>query len=161
MSGNYSDIIGRERPVHCSGDDFDIKHPKMRRLLRAKQFAPFDALAGFTETVEERQTVTARPRELSEEEREIVNESLAQIQEGFLAWKRGRKGLGREVPPVRVSVTFFRRNARQEEIHGDGMRGGAETLEGEVTGIDSVSQTLQIAGVSIPFSAIYALDASV
>ena len=33
MKPNYSDILGRERPVH-KNDDFDIRHPKMRRQLR-------------------------------------------------------------------------------------------------------------------------------
>ena len=57
MKPNYSDILGRERPVH-KNDDFDIRHPKMRRQLRAKQFAPFDALAGFQENAPVRVSVT-------------------------------------------------------------------------------------------------------
>lgn len=159
MNGNYNDIIDRERPVH-RGDAFEVRHPKMHRQLRAKQFAPFDALAGFTETVEEHQAVTVRPKELSQEERETINDRLLQIQEDFLAWKRGRKGIGQELLPVRASVTFFLRNARQEEIHRDGVRGDAETVEGNVTAFDAVSQTLRVNGVSIPFSAIYSLKVS-
>jgi len=80
----------------------------MRRQLRAKQFAPFDALAGFQENA-----------------------------------------------PVRVSVTFFRRDSRQEAIHADGIRGNTVRLEGNVTAFDAVSQVLRVSGVLVPFSDIY------
>ena len=154
MNPNYSDIIGRERPVH-KNDGFDIRHPKMRRQLRAKQFAPFDALAGFQETVEEHQAVTVRPKMLSEGEREGINETLLQIQERFLAWKRGRKRGMPEHAPVRVSVTFFKRDKRQETIHADGICGDIVRLDGDVTTFDAVSQALRVSGVLVPFSDIY------
>ena len=154
MKPNYSDIIGRERPTH-KNDDFDIRHPKMRRQLRAKQFAPFDALAGFQETVEEHQAVTVRPKLLSEGEREGINETLLQIQERFLAWKRDRKRGVQENTPVRVSVTFFRRDRRQESIHTDGIRGDTVRLVGNVTAFGAVSQVLRVSDVSISFSDIY------
>ena len=154
MKPNYSDIIGRERPVH-KNDGFDIRHPKMRRQLRAKQFAPFDALAGFQETVEEHQTVTVRPILLSKGEREGINETLLQIQERFLAWKRDRKRGVPENTPVRVSVTFFKRDRRQESIHADGIRGDTVRLVGNVTAFDAVSQVLRVSNVLVPFSDIY------
>jgi hypothetical protein len=43
----YGDIIMLGRPVH-NGDLFSRRHPKMARLNRAKLFAPFDALDGFS-----------------------------------------------------------------------------------------------------------------
>lgn len=153
---DYSDIIHRERPVH-KDDAFSIQHPKMRRELRAKQFAPFDALTGFGETVEEYRAVTERPRELSDGENSVINEKLLQVQDAFLTWKKGRKGIGPEVPPPKVWVSFFDRDLRQEELHGDGARGNTATLTGEVTGIDAVGQVLQVAGKQIPFPEIYAL----
>lgn len=48
----YSDIIDKERPVH-NGDDFEAKHPRMPREARAKIFAPFAALKGHNEALEE------------------------------------------------------------------------------------------------------------
>ena len=48
----YMDIIDKERPQH-NGDEFDIKHPKMSREQRAKIFAPFAALKGYEETIDE------------------------------------------------------------------------------------------------------------
>ena len=42
----YGDIINREHPV-------SIKHPQMSRESRAAQFAPFAALVGYEDKVEE------------------------------------------------------------------------------------------------------------
>ena len=52
MSDSYEDIIDKKRPVH-DNDDFSIRHPKMSREDRAKIFAPFAALKGSEEALEE------------------------------------------------------------------------------------------------------------
>lgn len=43
---NYNDIINFSHPV-------SKKHPQMRLEIRAAQFAPFSALAGYEEQVRE------------------------------------------------------------------------------------------------------------
>ena len=43
---DYSDIIGLEHPT-------SRKHPRMAAEMRAAQFAPFAALAGYDEAIEE------------------------------------------------------------------------------------------------------------
>lgn len=45
-SADYSDII--DLPHHTSS-----KHPRMAAEMRAAQFAPFAALTGYEETIEE------------------------------------------------------------------------------------------------------------
>ncbi len=52
MSDTYEDIINKKRPVH-ENDDFSVRHPKMSREDRAKIFAPFAALKGYEEALEE------------------------------------------------------------------------------------------------------------
>ncbi|MBO4863900.1 MAG: hypothetical protein J5517_06020 [Eubacterium sp.] len=47
----YKDIIDKERPRH-DGDAFEARHPKMSREARAKIFAPFAALKGHEEAIE-------------------------------------------------------------------------------------------------------------
>ena len=96
-----------------------------------------------------------RPKLFSEGERDGINETLLQIQERFLAWKRDRKRGVPETVPVRVSVTFFRRDRQQEAIHADGIRGDTVRLDGDVTAFDAVSQALRVSGVLVPFSDIY------
>ena len=49
----YIRVLVRGCPVHA-GDDFSLRHPRMERGLRAKIFAPFDALEGFTERIRTR-----------------------------------------------------------------------------------------------------------
>ena len=48
----YKDILDKERPKH-ENDAFSLRHPKMERLERAKLFAPFAALKGFEESIDE------------------------------------------------------------------------------------------------------------
>ena len=48
----YKDIIDKERPVH-NGDEFEARHPKMSRENRAKIFAPFAALKGYEEAIDD------------------------------------------------------------------------------------------------------------
>ena len=46
MNTPYDDIIGLEHPT-------SKKHPRMARLDRAAQFAPFAALKGYEEVIDE------------------------------------------------------------------------------------------------------------
>ncbi len=48
MNRDYSDIINL--PVH---EPDPIKHPRMSREARAAQFAPFAALTGFEQVVDD------------------------------------------------------------------------------------------------------------
>ena len=51
-SESYKDIIDKQRPVH-DGDEFEAHHPKMSIENRAKIFAPFAALKGYEEAIDE------------------------------------------------------------------------------------------------------------
>ena len=51
----YVRVLVRGCPVH-SGDDFTFRHPRMEGGLRAKIFAPFDALEGFSDRIRTRDT---------------------------------------------------------------------------------------------------------
>ena len=51
-SEEYKDIINMERPVH-KGDEFEARHPHMSQENRAKIFAPFAALKGYEEAIDD------------------------------------------------------------------------------------------------------------
>ena len=55
VSDPYMRVLLRGRPVHAD-DDFALRHPRMERSLRAKIFAPFDALEGFSDRIRTRDT---------------------------------------------------------------------------------------------------------
>lgn len=72
-SHNY-DILYRNHPT-------SKKHPRMSNMNRAAQFAPFAALTGYEESIEETARLTDSRIELSEDEIEELNAKLNFIQE--------------------------------------------------------------------------------
>ena len=85
----YADIIDhphRESPTH----------PPMSLYDRAAQFAPFAALSGYDDMIDEEARITDRRIELSEEEPEELNRKLGEISESI---SRGNRPL--------VTVTYF------------------------------------------------------
>lgn len=49
----YKQVLQKGRPRHDGADPFRIRHPKMETGRRAKIFAPFDALRGFSDAIRE------------------------------------------------------------------------------------------------------------
>lgn len=47
----YRDVFFKGRPRHQKTDPFGIRHPAMDLGKRAKIFAPFDALRGFSAAI--------------------------------------------------------------------------------------------------------------
>lgn len=68
----YDDIINL--PHHTS-----VKHPRMSRSARAAQFAPFAAITGLDDELEETARLTDAKRELEDEEKEKINNTLVRI----------------------------------------------------------------------------------
>ena len=66
---NYDDIINM--PRHISS-----KHPQMKIIDRAAQFAPFAALTGHKESINEASRITDSKKELDENQKEILNNKL-------------------------------------------------------------------------------------
>ena len=112
---SYDDII--HLPHHVS-----TLHPQMSLYDRAAQFAPFKALTGYEDDVEETARLTDDRIELDEERIEQLDARL-QLLEEHLA----------ETPTV--SITFFRPDA-----HKDG--GSYETATGVVKKVDTVRRVI-------------------
>ena len=112
---DYFEILSREHPT-------SKKHPRMSRMNRAAQFAPFAALTGYEESIEETARLTDRKIELSEYEIEELNAKLNFIQERI-----------KERPEV--TITYFQPDERKE--------GGAYiTVTGKVRRIDEVNRVV-------------------
>ena len=111
----YEDVINRQHPT-------SKKHPRMSRVNRAAQFAPFAALTGYEESIEETARLTDCRTELSEEDIEDINAKLNFIKEHI-----------KERP--KVTVTYFQPDAKKE---------GGEylTATGRVRWIDEVNGAL-------------------
>ena len=111
----YDDVINRQHPT-------SKKHPRMSNMNRAAQFAPFAALTGYEESIEETARLTDRRIELSEYEIEELNAKLNFIQEHI-----------KERPEV--TITYFQPDERKD---------GGEyiTVTGKVRRIDEVNGIL-------------------
>lgn len=64
------------RPQHHRFDDFSRKHPKMDRRRRAKIFATFDALNGYSDSIDSKNVEYVERIELEEADRIELNRRL-------------------------------------------------------------------------------------
>lgn len=73
----YYKTLMAGRPKHTPYDAFRLKHPEMETGHRAKIFAPFDALKGFKEAVAAKRVLYEPRREISEEERSLLDRKFS------------------------------------------------------------------------------------
>lgn len=134
MKTPYDDII--DLPHHVSR-----RHPQMSLYNRAAQFAPFAALSGHDDAIEETARLTEARRELTQNERDILNRKLNWL-------------LQRDDNPI-VEITYFQPDKRKS--------GGRYcTVTGTVKKIDDIEGKLLLRdGTSISFSDISDMDGEV
>ena len=65
---NYDDIINLERP--------ESKFPKMDIIDRAAQFAPFQALNGFSDDIKEASRIVDKKLILDDDQKELLDKKL-------------------------------------------------------------------------------------
>ena len=94
MEDNYDDII--QLPHHVSS-----VHPHMSIHDRAAQFAPFAALVGLDDEMEETARLTDTKPELEEAEKEKINRILLEIRDN-------------PQKETAVELTFFRPDGRKD-----------------------------------------------
>lgn len=109
----YDDIINTKYP-------FGLGHPRMSMYDRAAQFAPFAALTGYEEAIEETARQTDSFIMLDEEGLRDLNEKL-----NYLASHKNTK----------VEIEYFIKDDKKEG-------GSYKTLEGIVRNVDDVNQLL-------------------
>ena len=125
------ELLEMERPVSA-------RHAPMRRCDRAAQFAPFAALSGFDETVQEAGRLTQAQIELAENEREALNDALVRLAARLP-----------EQPEVRL--TYFQPDAKNSG-------GTYRTILTRVRRLDANAQVLVLTdGTRIPFDALLSI----
>ena len=118
--GNYDDILYMERPPLRF-------HSPMPLAERAAQFAPFAALTGYDEIIEEAARLTAERVELSEDAKAELDERLQE-----LAARTDPPG-----EPVRAELTWF-------EADGLKLGGAYRTALCAVRRVDRVYRLLEL-----------------
>ena len=125
------ELLEMERPVSA-------RHAPMRRCDHAAQFAPFAALSGFDETVQEAGRLTQAQIELAENEREALNDALVRLAARLP-----------EQPEVRL--TYFQPDAKKSG-------GTYRTILTRVRRLDANAQVLVLTdGTRIPFDALLSI----
>ena len=116
------------------GDIIDLPHHQSETRThmplkdRAAQFAPFSALSGFDEIIDEETRTTDSGKLLEEQEREPIDRALGHIAQEL-----------REGRHPAATFTFFRPDARKEG-------GSYESLSGRVKKIDDLSGRIVLFG---------------
>ena len=76
MTDQYEDIINLPHPVSS-------KHPQMSMEERAAQFAPFAALSGYGEEIDEASRITYDKIDLSDNKMNVINNNLLIIKDNI------------------------------------------------------------------------------
>lgn len=111
----YQDIINLERPK-------SLQRPKATMTMRAAQFAPFSALTGYNEALEEIRRITTKRKNLMDNNKNVVNEKLRIIKENI-----------NKLPEVKIS--YFVADTRKEG-------GEYRKIKGCVRKIDEVNKVI-------------------
>lgn len=136
---NYSDIIGKERPLHIK-DDFSARYPKMSVRDRAKIFSSFAALRGHSAYVKRRERLTVKKIELSPDDMLAVNNAL-----GVIAEKLRLK------EPLAVRITYFVNDSERAD------EGVYAEISGYVKKLNADMGFLKIGDENIFFGDIYSI----
>ena len=119
MSGKYDDIINL--PHHTSP-----RHPRMSMRDRAAQFAPFSALTGYEDVVDETARLTDGKIILTEDAKALLD-------------FKQRLLLERIDTRPEITVTYFVKDGKKSG-------GSYQTVRGRLLRIDSVEKTLVLEG---------------
>lgn len=131
MEMNYDDIINL--PHHESR-----RHPRMSMLNRAAQFAPFAALTGYDDAIEETSRLTDRMIDLDSDVKVDLDRTVAIL----------RSILDDSGSLPQVTITFF-----IPDVYKDG--GSYNTIKTSVKSIDDVERCVILPdGQKIPISNI-------
>jgi hypothetical protein len=129
--GKYDDIIDLPHPV-------SEKHPHMSMYDRAAQFSPFDALTGYSESIDETARTTYRRLELSDEAKAVLDGKLSEL-ERLCAKARSARFYGDEDACFpKITVTYF---VPDKELYKRSRKTGGSFLK--YTGTLRTADTLQ------------------
>lgn len=129
---SYEDII--DLPHHVSE-----KRAKMPISKRAAQFASFKALSGFEEKISESQRLTQVRRELTDDEKDLLDRVVGQLMEH-----------GHEQPEI--IVTYFKADTRKSG-------GEYVTMRGNFRFLDMAEHMLRLTdGRSIPLNDVVQIE---
>ncbi len=148
----YKEVFEKGKPRHDPDDPFFIRHPRMDLARRAKLFAPFDALRGFSAAVIARNELYEERREMDSGVMEELNEKIS-----LLHRLTGTKKAAIE-NNVQIAVTCFV-PCDDDTVTSPGSCGKYLTFTGTCMEVDpEVSRSLLLDELRISFEDIVRID---
>ena len=148
----YRNVFCAGRPRHEKYDSFSLKHPAMDCGHRAKIFAPFDALKGFSEAISAKDVQYVNRIEPSDGDQRELNNQLDILHN--LTWT----GTMARANGVIVTVKRFVPCSDEWNDAFFKRQGQYESVTGIVLNVDDAAETITLQGdvrkVSIPFEDI-------
>ena len=140
----YLSAIFQGPPKHIH-DDFSLRHPKMELGRRAKIFAPFDALDGYSDAVRSKDVEYVDRTDLngedcnefSEEDREELSRRLEILHNLTYTGRQARANR------VVVTITYFV-PCEDENNFAFGIRGLYKTVSGVCWKVDFIQKTITV-----------------
>ena len=145
----YKDVYLKGQPLHQRFDPFRLKHPAMESCRRAKIFAPFDALAGFSDSIAAKEVLYEFKRDLDDSEKEVIDRRLATLHR--LTWN-GKLARENKVP---VSITYYVPCSDKDNF-SYGYRGQYVTVTGICRKIGMGS--IQVDDTAIPLADVFSIE---
>ena len=141
------------RPRHRD-DHFSFLHPKMDRGRRAKLFAPFDALDGYSESIDSKNIEYIERIDLEEDDRRELDRRIRILHELTYNGRMARANR------VQVSVRYYV-PCTDENNFAFQLRGQYKTLTGICWKVDSdVTDSLTIDNTVIPLIDVIEITAA-
>lgn len=125
LKNSYEDMLYMPHPTSKT-------HPRMSRENRAAQFAPFAALTGHADAVEETARLTQERMELTEDQKEQIDRVLQSL----------------KIKDIVVAVYFL------PDVFKEG--GSYQTVSGKVEKIKEGK--LNVSGIEIPIEELFSLE---
>ncbi len=147
----YRDVFVRGKPQHDKYDRFSIRHPNMDLGRRAKIFAPFDALKGFSELIGSKQTTYCFKRQLNEDEQSELSCRLSILKNLTYNGRMARQNC------VQITATYYA-PCTDTNSEAYGIMGSYQTVTGVCRHVDEVSELLTVGGERIPFSDLLTIE---
>ena len=133
--GHYADMLDLPHPTSS-------RHPRMPIIDRAAQFAPFAALTGYDDAIEETARLTDEMLRMTEDQREQLD-------------RRQQLLLASIDRMPKVEVTYFLPDARKTG-------GSYRTVRGTLERIDEIKRILHLSGGHrIPLDAVCNLESEI
>lgn len=150
----YLDVFLKGKPQHDRFDPFRVRHPSMDVGHRAKIFAPFDALKGFSEAIASKDVQYESRIELMPEDADELSRRLSILHNLTFNSRMARAN------HVKVSVTYYE-PCSDKDHDAYGIKGRYKSVTGVCWNVDTEEHhTILIDRMKIPLEDVLRIESS-